>query len=69
MNKLAMLLLCASSRCRGSSAMLLERIRTVTGGEMIFSPKDSLDELVRIMQQAETIVISCCYINTYRQAA
>ena len=39
MNKLAMLLLCASSRCRGSSAMLLERIRTVTGGEMIFLPQ------------------------------
>jgi hypothetical protein len=47
--------------------MLLERIRAVTGGEVIFLPqKDSLDDLILAMQEATTIIISGpCYINTY----
>ncbi len=67
MNKSEIMLLCASPRRKGTSAMLLERIRAVTGGEVVFlSQKDNLDELVLAMQQAVTIVISGpCYINTY----
>ncbi len=67
MKKNDILLICASPRRNGTSAMLLERIRTVTGGEFIFLPqKGSLNELVLNMQKAETIVISGpCYINTY----
>ncbi len=47
--------------------MLLERIRAVTGGEVVFLPqKGSLDGLVLNMQKASTIIISGpCYINTY----
>ncbi|NLJ71214.1 MAG: hypothetical protein GX328_07135 [Clostridiaceae bacterium] len=47
--------------------MLLERIRAVTGGEIVFlSQKDSLDELVLAMQQAAIIIISGpCYVNTF----
>ena len=39
MNKPEIMLLCASSRRKGTSAMLLERIRLVTGGEVIFLPQ------------------------------
>ena len=47
--------------------MLLERVRAVTGGEVVFLPqKGSLDDVVRAMQGSKTIVISGpCYINTY----
>lgn len=67
MNKPEIMLLCASSRRKGTSAMLLERIRLVTGGEVIFLPqKGSLNEVILAMQQAAAIVISGpCYINTY----
>lgn len=67
MNKFDIMLLCASPRRKGTSAMLLERVRLVTGGEVIFLPqKDSLDDLATTMKRVETIVISGpCYINTY----
>lgn len=68
MNKPEIMLLCASSRRKGTSAMLLERIRLVTGGEaVIFLPqKGGLNEVILAMQQAAAIVISGpCYINTY----
>ncbi len=67
MNELEIMLLCASPRRKGTSTMLLERIRDITGGEIFFLPqRGGLDELVTAMQQAKTIVISGpCYINTY----
>lgn len=67
MNETEIMLLCASPRRKGTSAMLLERVRAITGGEVVFLPqKGSLDDLVLAMQKAETIVISGpCYINTY----
>ncbi len=67
MNKSEILLICTSPRRKGTSAMLLERIRAAIGGKMIFLPQSgSLNELVSEMQQAETIIISGpCYINTY----
>ncbi len=67
MGKTETLLICASPRHSGTSAMLLRRVCNVTGGEMIYLPqKDSLDDLVQDMQQAATIVLSGpCYINTY----
>lgn len=67
MSDTKLLLLCASPRREGTSAMLLERIRAVTGGEVVFLPqKDSLDKLAQAMRQAETIVVSGpSYINTY----
>lgn len=67
MDKQKLLLICASPRRKGTSAMLLERIRTAIGGELVFLPqKGSLYELVLSMQKAKTIVISSpCYINTY----
>jgi hypothetical protein len=50
--------------------MLLERIRAVTGGEVVFLPRSGgLEEQIAAMQQAETIVISGpCYVNTYPAA-
>ena len=47
--------------------MLLERVRAVTGGEVISLPqRGPLNELILAMQKSETIIISCpCYINTY----
>ncbi|NLZ37514.1 MAG: NAD(P)H-dependent oxidoreductase [Clostridiales bacterium] len=67
MNKSEILLICTSPRRKGTSAMLLERVRAAIGGKMIFLPQSgSLNELVSEMQQAETIIISGpCYINTY----
>jgi hypothetical protein len=67
MNKSEIVLICASPRRRGTSAMLLERIRAVTGGEVVYLPqKGSLEALVQTMRQASTIVISGpSYINTY----
>ena len=67
MNETEIMLLCASPRRKGTSAMLLERVRAITGGEVVFLPqKGSLDDLVLAMQKAETIVMSGpCYINTY----
>lgn len=67
MDKSKLLLLCASPRRKGTSAMLLERIRAVTGGKVVFLPqKGELDELILAMRQVATIVISGpCYINTY----
>ncbi|NMA17772.1 MAG: NAD(P)H-dependent oxidoreductase [Clostridiaceae bacterium] len=67
MNKYNIMLLCASPRRKGTSAMLLERVRNLTGGDVVFLPqKDSLEEFAMTMKQAETIVISGpCYINTY----
>lgn len=67
MDKSEIMLLCASPRRKGTSAMLLERVCDVTGGEVVFLPqKDDLDELVKTMRHARTIVISGpCYINTY----
>lgn len=67
MNETEIMLLYASPRRKGTSAMLLERVRAVTGGEVVFVPqKGSLDDLVLTMQKVETIVISGpCYINTY----
>lgn len=67
MNETEIMLLCASPRRKGTSAMLLERVRAVTGGEVVFLPqKGPLNELVLTMQKVEMIVISGpCYINTY----
>ncbi len=67
MNKTDVLLLCASPRRKGTSAMLLERICAAIGGEITYLPqKGNLDALVSAMQKAATIVISGpCYINTY----
>ena len=67
MNKSEITLLCASPRRNGTSAMLLERVRAVTGGEVISLPqRGPLNELILAMQKSETIVISGpCYINTY----
>lgn len=67
MNKPDMMLLCASPRREGTSAMLLRRISSVTDGELVYLPqKGFLDEMVQTMKQAATIVISGpCYINTY----
>lgn len=61
------LLLSASPRKQGTSAMLLKRIQAVTGGEMAYLPwKGSLDPLLQAMHESETIVISGpCWINTY----
>ncbi len=60
------LLICASPRSNGTSAMLLERVSDITGGELHFIPrKGSLDKLVAKMQAAAAIVISGpCYVNT-----
>ena len=59
MNELEIMLLCASPRRKGTSTMLLERIRDITGGEIFFLPqRGGWDELVTAMQQAKTIVIS-----------
>ncbi len=42
MNRLEIMLLCASPpRRKGTSAMLLERVRKVTGGEVVFLPQRS----------------------------
>ncbi|HHU54191.1 MAG TPA: hypothetical protein GXZ43_09020 [Clostridiaceae bacterium] len=67
MNKSNIMLICASPRHKGTSAMLLERVQVVTGGKIFFLPqRGSLDELVLAMQKAGTIIISGpCYINTY----
>ena len=67
MKKADILLLCASPRRMGTSAMLLKRIQAVSGGEIIYLPqKGSLDETVLAMQKAPAIVISGpCFINTY----
>ena len=67
MTKSNIILICASPRRKGTSVMLLERIRVVTGGEIVFLPqKGSPDKLISDMKHAETIVISGpCYINTY----
>lgn len=61
------LLLCASPRRQGTSAMLLKRVGAVTGGEVVYLPQHgNLDGLIKSMQGAQTIVISGpCYINTY----
>lgn len=61
------ILICASPRQKGTSAMLLKRICTAIGGEVVYLPqKGSLNDLTEAMQQAVTIVISGpCYINTY----
>jgi hypothetical protein len=66
MGKTETLLICASPRRKGTSAMLLERISAAIGSDVVFLPqKGSLDELVLAMQQVATIIISCpCYINT-----
>ncbi|MDI9520432.1 MAG: hypothetical protein QM308_04660 [Bacillota bacterium] len=66
MRKSDILLLCASPRRMGTSAMLLKRIQAAAGGEIIYLPqKGSLHETVLAMQQAAVIVISGpCYINT-----
>lgn len=67
MNRSKLLLLCASPKRQGTSAMLLHRIQTKIGGDLVFLPqKGSLEDLVRVMQEAETIVVSGpCYVNTY----
>lgn len=67
MSRTDILLICASPRRGGTSAMLLERIRAAIGGEVVFLPqKGSLDELVSEMREAGTIIISGpCYINSY----
>ncbi len=67
MNKSDILLICASPRRKGTSAMLLDRIRRVTGGELAFlAQRGPLDDLIGAMQGAAKIVISGpCYINTY----
>jgi hypothetical protein len=67
MNNANLMLLCASPRRKGTSAMLLYRICTAIGGNIVFLPqKGTLDEVVQRMQQADTIVISGpSYINTY----
>ena len=45
MNKSEIMLLCASPRRKGTSAMLLERVRAVTGGEVVFLPQGFSDDL------------------------
>ncbi|MGI6608298.1 MAG: hypothetical protein ACOX1F_04885 [Erysipelotrichaceae bacterium] len=67
MSESEIVLICASPRRKGTSAMLLERIKKITGGEIVFLPqKGSMDELIKKMGDSSTIVISGpTYINTY----
>ncbi|NLZ76299.1 MAG: hypothetical protein GX914_07330 [Erysipelotrichia bacterium] len=67
MHNFDILLICASPRRKGTSAMLLERIKNLIGGEIVFlNQKGSFDELIKKMQKAKTIVVSGpTYINTY----
>ncbi|HQB31819.1 MAG TPA: hypothetical protein PLI19_00675 [Erysipelotrichaceae bacterium] len=67
MTDIEILLISASPRKKGTSVMLLERIKKVLGGELVFlSQKGSLDELIDKMSMAKTIVISGpTYINSY----
>lgn len=67
MDKSKLLLVCASPRRKGTSAMVLRRIQAALGGDLVFIPQEGdLDDLVGRMQTAETIVVSGpCYINTY----
>ena len=61
------LLICASPRPQGTSAMLLRRIQSVAGGTFHQLPwRGSLDETVTAMRRASRIVISGpCWINSY----
>ena len=61
------LLVCVSPRRKGTSAMLLERIKNFIGGEIVFlNQKGSFEELIKKMQMAKIIVISGpTYINSY----
>ena len=53
MNKADVLLLCASPRRKGTSAMLLGRICAAIGGEITYLPqKGNLEALVSAMQKA-----------------
>ncbi|MGI6509210.1 MAG: NAD(P)H-dependent oxidoreductase [Erysipelotrichaceae bacterium] len=67
MNSSKVLLICASPRKKGTSVMLLERIKEAIGGEIIFLPqKGNLEELMKKMKAATTIVISGpTYVNSY----
>ena len=67
MHKTKVLLLCASPRRVGTSAMLLRRVQQVCGGELLFlySLRDK-GKAVHLMAQADRIVLSGpCYINSY----
>lgn len=61
------LLLCASPRHQGTSAMLLKRVQAALGGQLMYlSWKGSLEETLQAMRQAAMIVISGpCWINTW----
>lgn len=61
------LLICVSPRKKGTSNMLLERIKEIIGGEIVFlSQNGSLDELIKNMEEVEIIVISGpTYINSF----
>lgn len=62
-----LLLLCASPRPRGTSAMLLRRLQEAAGGEMIsLYQKEGAERALARMAEADRIVISGpCYINSY----
>lgn len=56
----------ASARMKGTSMMLIERIRSVVPGEIAHLYRESAQDLIQKMRDADTIVISGpCYINSY----
>lgn len=61
-----LLLINASPRPKGTSAMLLERIRNRIGGQLVHLYKEDLGELAGLMAKSLRIVISGpCYINSF----
>lgn len=60
------LLISASPRIKGTSVMLLERIRKQVQGELVHLYLEETETILEKMKAAETIVISGpCYINGY----
>ncbi len=62
-----LLLLCASPRKQGTSAMLLRRIQKSAGGDLVFLPQQGdFTEVLAAMRRADSMVISGpCYVNSY----
>lgn len=62
-----LILICASPRRQGTSAMLLRRIQAKVAGELLFLPQEGdFTEIIDAMQRAETIVISGpTYVNSF----
>lgn len=60
------LLINASPRPHSTSLMLLKRIQQKTGGEIVFTAKADVSDIVEKMRGAQTIVIGGpCYINSW----